>query len=289
MPINREPHIYSGYVISMIGQTAGQRVDMDFKNAQACVACGTHRWEDDETDMPLGLQAEIDAREAARLAQEESDRIHNAKLKAEREAKDAAAAKSVDAILLDKARKIGIAKVDESLYLTAPFPAVTAFTREFLDSDDENSPISIVDGTEGDVQAGDIVMNLSNAIGRYRPLSEADGVIVAQLQEAMQPEVNVPADWREMSHLQTIPLAKLIRGNGGKMTKADATAILDEWTKPDDQVPVDETAEENTGAQTERQGTDAVDGFKDKDGNAITPAERADEAAKQFAADQEND
>lgn len=81
MPINREPAIYQGYVISQIGQSAGQPVEMEFKNAQNCVISGTHRWADDPTDMSLALQAEIKAREQAEADQVEADRIHNAKMK----------------------------------------------------------------------------------------------------------------------------------------------------------------------------------------------------------------
>jgi hypothetical protein len=81
MPINREPPIYQGYVISQIGQSAGKEVTMDFKNAQNCVMSGTHRWADDETDMSLALQAEIKAREDALAAQVEKDRIHNLEMK----------------------------------------------------------------------------------------------------------------------------------------------------------------------------------------------------------------
>lgn len=81
MPVNREPHIYQGYVISQIGQSAGGPVEMDFKNAQNCVSSGTHRWADDPTDMSLALQAQIAEREKAEADQVEADRIHNEEMR----------------------------------------------------------------------------------------------------------------------------------------------------------------------------------------------------------------
>ena len=81
-PVNREPRLYQGYVISQIGQQRGNRVYLEFKDAQNCVMSGTHRWADDET--PVREKAETDAlakEEAARIA---ADAAHNAAMKAAR-------------------------------------------------------------------------------------------------------------------------------------------------------------------------------------------------------------
>lgn len=85
MPVNREPHIYQGYVISQIGQSAGKPVEMDFKTAQNCVPTGTHRWADDETGMSVALQQKIEAREQEIIEQVEADRLHNEEMRRQRE------------------------------------------------------------------------------------------------------------------------------------------------------------------------------------------------------------
>lgn len=74
MPRLKEPKIYTGEVISMIGRNAGKRVPMDYVAAQSNVAAGTARWVDDDTPMPRQVSAEIASREAERKAEIQSDR-----------------------------------------------------------------------------------------------------------------------------------------------------------------------------------------------------------------------
>lgn len=284
MPVNREPRIYQGYVISQIGQSAGARVDMEFKNAQACVMSGTHRWADDETDMPLGLQAEIDKRKADDAARVEADRVHYEKRKADAEA---AAGKSVEALIAAKARPIVMAKAGDDVYLARPFPKVTSFDQAFIESKEAEGYVAIGEG--GDID-GDIILKVKNAIARYRPLQFLDDgnmvVITAELVDATQPEVDIPVNWREMSHLQTIPLAKRIRVTTEKMTKVEAEAILEEWMKVDVEPEAEAPAApvvHKPGEGPEAGNRDEKPFSKDADGNELTPEQKAALDAQKFA------
>lgn len=283
MPVNREPHIYQGYVISMIGQNRGQPEDMEFANAQACVMSGTHRWADDPTDLPNGVRVELARREAEDAASREADRIHNEEMRRQREA---ATVESVQAALYAKARPFAITKEDGKLYLASPFPDISAFSKELLD-DDESGIVSIIEGTDGEVVEGDIVMTFENAMARYRPVGEYRGDVIAELVESMQPDVDIPDNWRELGHRQTIPLAKAIRGTSGSMKKADAEAILEKWTNVYDPVPVDAPAEEvqpKPGEGPEAGNRDQKPFSQDADGNPLTAEEKAALDAQRFAA-----
>lgn len=110
MPINREPPIYQGYVISMIGQQLGQQIEMAFKDAQNCVMSGTHRWADDETDMPNAARMIIADREAAEAAEREADAKHNAEM---RRLAAEPKIKSIEALLAEKAASDALVDIPE--------------------------------------------------------------------------------------------------------------------------------------------------------------------------------
>lgn len=280
MPVNREPHIYQGYVISQIGQQLGQEVYMDFKNAQNCVMAGTHRWADDPTDMSNVVRMQIADNDAALAAQVEADRLHNEKLK--REAEEAAEAQAAAALAARYAniKSIEIRKIEgQGIFLTRPWPDETSFTAEVV----EDSPPGMVTEVwigEGDGAENFLDIKFANAEARYKVTGydEENGIFYAELLSASSPDVDIPANWRELSHLQLIPLAKKITGQDGSMKKAEAVEILEAWTKVDDQVRTEEPAQATEGQEGGQQENRDL-GFRDKSGNPTTPEARAQEAA----------
>lgn len=297
MPTNREPALYQGSVISMIGVNAGAEIVMDYKTAQGCVANGTARWIDDETDLPNHIKARVAERTAEEDAKAESDRLAM-------EAKANRGATNVAQLLAERADKICVGIYTDGdgkqvEYLMRPFPAVVAFTRDLMDAEPEMISVIFDEAGEGvdTSKNGDIIVKLSNGIARYRPIPEAetDDQIVAQLQEddVVQPEVDIPADWQKMSHLQLIPMAKNIRGTTASMKKAEAIAIIEEWTKTDDQVSIDpaDNASGEGGTQTEGQGKSQAPNPEqgNRDQREFDPAAAADKAAADLAHDKEND
>lgn len=307
-PFNREPRMYQGYIISLIGQSAGSRVDMEFKNAQACVSSGTHRWADDETDISPALQSQIDDRAKLEEANRESDAIHNQRMREmgmmPNQIDDKGkivlptggatgvtgpSGTSVADTLAAQAQAIHIIKVGDSLYLARPFPQVAAITTDLLYWGD-GIVEEITDGDGDDVEVGDILITFENGVARYRPMdgNKDDDMVVAMLMQKEEPEVDIPADWREMSHLQTIPMAKLIRGGSkDSMKKPDAMAIIEEWIKTDDQILPEGSGEQPITDPRDPNHPEAgnrdKEGFKDEHGNSITAEEKARLDAEKFA------
>lgn len=260
MPVNREPLVYPGYVISKMGNNAGEQEEMPYKVAQGCVSSGTHRWHDDETDMPVHVQAIIDDRAKTQAEIDEANAKHNAEMRAQREASES---KSVDELLASKARPIYFASVDDKTYLARPFPDLAVFDASIERAD------------------GKIFIVASNALAEYKVVSETETSVIAELVSAELPDVDIPDDWRDKNALQLAALGKKVRATSDKMKAEEARAILEEWTKQDDPVSAEIGNEGGEGAG-EQKGTDAVNEFKDKDGNQISPEQRAKEAEQEF-------
>lgn len=286
MPLNREPRIYQGYIISHIGQNAGEKEFMELKNAQACVASGTHSWADDETAISPALQAKINDREAEILRQREADALYFQKMKEE----EGKPAKSVEALLASNAGRITVSVVfpiendttSKLTYLARPLPHLVAIDVGVLETMQPNVDMN---------EVGEIVLTFENAKARYSVVSNDGDAILAKLEEADQPEVDIPANWREMSHLQKIPMAKAIRRTSGSMKKVEAEAIIEEWTRTDGQDPeITDGAEKpvHGGAGSEAGNRDTK-GFQDEDGNPITAEEKARRDAAKFAAGEDDD
>lgn len=277
MPINREPRIYQGYVISQIGQSAGKRVDMEFKVAQSCVSSGTHRWADDETDLPSHVQARVNEAEVARQRQIENDALHFKGLQ-EGEQRDPADVEAMAA----RARPLRVSVTASEgnpearhYFLAAPLPPVLAVDFGVLETIKPEVDINDV---------GEIVITFENAKARYQVVSRDDDIYIAELVESDQPNVDIPDDWRDLHHLTLIPLAKTIRRTKDSMTKDEAVAVIEEWVKSDDQVSEfegDGASQQGANAGTDG-GTDEADKFKGTDGTPISAEERARQAAQDF-------
>lgn len=259
-PAPREPAIYSGFVISHIGQSAGQRVPMDFKVAQSCVASGTHAWEEDETPLGKNLKAEIESREAEKAAQEAADREHYEKLKS--------GTTSVTEALINSAKPVHWQEEDGRIYLARPFPNVVMVEYDMLEKSE--------DGKTFDLTA-------ANAIATYEIVEDLGGVVVGVLKETDQFDEVIPADWRDRHFLQNIAAAKKIRGmeQGDSLRRPEAEAIIEEWIKADDQI------RENPGGGETEEARGGEDGKRIKNGEHAENGdedgrERAKEAEKEF-------
>lgn len=271
----KEPHIYSGYVKSLIGLTAGNRVPMDLKVAQGLVSMGQAAWDDDETPLGKSLQGAIDAtaaeRERIRLEDDEIGKV--------------AKAQSVEALLTATARPIHITTgEDGKIYLARPFPRIAIVTKE--------EGMSIMGEAFAIVAQPDhseesqTRISFENASAVYKVIDVSEERIVLEGVEADQFEGEIPADWRELHHLKYIPIAKEIRRTpDGESMKADqARAVLEEWTKQDDQIPVDH-ANAIDGGVRKGEGEDAGNRLPGADAEA---AKKAEEDAKNLGTEDDN-
>lgn len=261
MPVNREPHIYPGYVISQISKNAGEQEVMPYHVAQSCVSSGTHRWPDDETDLPNHVQAMITERVQTQAEIDAANAEHNAKLRAEREAAEAEA----QALASARAGKpIVFIVVDGKTYLARPFPSTAIFEKDTPQTD------------------GVISVTAENALADYKIVDDQGEVIVAELLSEQLPDVDIPDDWRDKAPLQLTAMAKKIRATKEPMKADEARAILEEWTRKDDPVSVDAPAGEGKEIP-DTENRNKSDVVVDAEGKPLlSPEERAQEAAKQF-------
>lgn len=255
---------YSGFVISMIGVHAGQRIAMDYGVAQASVISGTARWEDDETALPRVLSGVIDERKA--LIDNNGHQQTDVPV-------------SVEAALRDSARPIWVGQTVSEVsgketivrYTLRPFPAVTRIDNQLLGEDAPENDIIVKN------EDGTISFVFNNAMATYSVVDVGDTDTLLQLEEAEQYEGEIPADWRDRSHLVNIPVAKQIRSHDGKMTKIEAEAIIEEWTKSDDTVqPEGQAGSETLGED----GQQPQDGIRNVNGNQADPDKGGDPAEK---------
>lgn len=257
MPVSKEPKIYSGFVISMIGQQRGQRIPMNFKTAQSCTSAGTHRWEDDESPIDKGIKQEIEA-DAARKEQERlADEEHYRKLKEEG---DAAAA-----------QKINIVNEGDQLFLARPFPKIAVIPFNLIQLDED----------------GLVEITLANAAAKYEQSEMLeDGAVIGNLKELVdQFQGEIPEDWRNSHFLANISLAKQIRGldKGDSLKRPAAEAIIEEWTKTDDQGSL----RIETGSGEGEGGTDVKEGEGNRiEGATEDAAQRSKEKEKEFLDDE---
>lgn len=266
---------YSGFVISLIGVHRGQRIPMAYGVAESNVSAGTAAWEGEEegvTAVALDktLDAVITAERKAILDQQEADRID-----AENKAKTP---KNVEEVVRANAKAIMIGQTIDAdgkqhYFLQRPLPNVTLVVPELLSGDFPNVVVVHDDGT--------ITFTMENAKATYSIIEATDDDILMQLEEAEQPEVVVPADWREKSHLVTIPLAKAIRAHTGKMTKVESDAILEEWTKGYDQVS-DDSGSAGDNTETPVGEGEQQNGDDNGGGQTKTPEEIAAEQEAKF-------
>lgn len=260
MPVNREPTIYQGYVISQISRNAGEKEEMPYAVAQSCVSGGTHRWADDETDMPNHVQDLITTRETEQKELDEANAKHNAEQRAIREAAEKEAAGSAG-------RPIVFIAVGDKVYLARPFPDTALFQK-------------------GDVEPveGFITVTTENALADYKVVGETETALIAELLSQETPDVDITDDWRDKKPMQLAAMAKKLRGTKESMKADEARAILEEWTKKDDQVSVDPA----DGAQGEGQKPDTENRNQgnvpqvDNDGKPVLdPEARAQQAARE--------
>lgn len=259
--------LYSGFVISTIGQNAGKRIPMPFHIAQSNVAAGTARWDVNETPVPRVVTekvAEREAKEAELAARAEKRRL------------DLAGGDSVTAAMRDSAKHMTFVSVlyeidgvpSRFAYLARPFPKIALADEELVD-DGEGGLLKRSDD-------GGFTLSLANATARYSKIEDR----LYSLTEWTSPEVDIPADWRDLHHLKIIAMAKAIRGATApaSMPKADAIAIIEEWIK-DDSVREDQPA---AGLETGRpsEGSEAGNSL-DPDGSQARA--RAAEKAIEFA------
>lgn len=272
MPQHRnEPPIYSGSVISMIGNDAGKPLLMPYKVAQGMVASGQARWEDDPSPMPRQLSGEIAARAAAEEASRLADIEHNKRLKEQ--------GPPVDDAVRDAARKIVFTETPEGVYIARPLPRFARFAFELLD-DKLTDDIIIFDENV-------VTLSVNNATAEYRVLERDDTSALTELVLADQPDVEIPEDWRDRHFQTNIAAARKIRAldSNVSMTKDDAEAIIAEWVRTDDPV----STEVASGAPTNEQGR-VLDGNhrgnagKDEDGADLSAEEIARRKAEEFAA-----
>lgn len=285
----KEPTIYSGYVIMMIGQDAGKRIPMDYAAAQSCVVSGTARWEDDTSPVDKALKAEVERRAVERQAEIDADAERNRKLKE--------APASVDDALIATAGRIALVDVEEEsgtkTYLARPFPVVAYFLEEFLaDGHPASEFIAVIDddGNNNDgVEDGDIVFSVENGIARYREIARRDGLVYAELKEVAQPEVEIPDDWRDRHFLTNMSAAKAIRAldNKAKMKKDEAEAIIEGWVSTDDPIRAEEPAPGKETNENGRilDGNHEGSGAKDENGQEISAEEAARRKAQEFLND----
>lgn len=265
MPVNREPRIYQGYVISQISRNAGEKEEMEFGNAQICVSSGTHRWADDESDMPNHVQALIADREAKQAETDAANSELNARLRAEREEQERLAG-------LNQIGAIHFTKVGELIYLARPFPDTAGFTKEIVEPTD-----------------GIISVTTENALADYKIVRETDDLYIGDLLYQQLPEVDIPADWRDKAALQLTAMAKKIRGTKESMKADAAKAIIEEWTKTDDQVSVGEFGEGKPEVPDTENRTKS-DVTVDTEGKPVlSPEERAKQAEKEGLEDDKSD
>lgn len=299
MPNHRnEPAIYSGSVMMMTGpaQQLGTMVETPYKVAQGLVASGQARWEGDKTPMPRHIAQIIRERDQKRERQIAEDAAIHAAKQAERDGVDqgepAQNAEGMSAVGLLHVRQRG-----DRIYLARPFPKTFELTPEIISGEDT--------GADGVYSQADnmIAVRLANANAIYANVAiEGDAFIYAELREKTEPEVEIPADWRDLGHLQQIPLAKKLLGLDGKesMKKVEAIEILEDWTKgADDPVSTDDAG--GTGSEPARNENGRVlDGNHEgpkkegEDGKPLTgeggnpavvktPAQIAKEAERRFA------
>lgn len=278
-----EPHVYSGFVIAMMGPNTGERVPMPFKVAQSNVSSGMARWEDDdETSIDKGVAGKLAAVEAEKVALTEADRLAN-------EAAKNGRVKSVEQLLADRARPIHFfTNNDEDgtkrVNLGRPFPPVAIIDYSTLPGD-LPQPDGLV--YEHRMQGDDdryVSITLPNARAIYKVIEEREEgrVLLLELTEADQFDEPIAADWRNRNHLFYIPIAKAIRRSDDSMKKDEAIAIIEEWTKADDQVRVDASRE----ATPKGEGPDA--GNRDQNPDGGDPAQKAVENEKAFAGGDDN-
>ncbi len=286
MPINREPLVYPGYVISQISRNAGERETMDYHVAQSAVASGTHRWHDEEADMPNHVQELINKRESDQAELDRANAEHNARLRAERdESEKEQAAQNTPP---DDRAPIRIRKIGDDLYLARPFPATAIFDKAAIDA--PNSPFT----SEEDGDNNNVVVKLANAEATYRLKASDETSLLTELLSSTSPDVDIPEDWREKRALQLTNIAKKILGTTRPMTGLEAIAIIEEWTKVDDTVQTEADAGANQQPQPadpakeaenngERGNAADPNAFKNEQGQVVTPEERAQEAARRLA------
>lgn len=293
MPNHRtEPLIYTGRIMMMTGpaQQLGTLVEIPYKVAQGLVASGQARWEDDETPMPRHTAQIISERdEKIERDTAEADAISAAR-KAAREGTDQdAPATTSDAV--PSVGQIHVRQRGDRIYLARPFPKAVEITPEIISGEDA--------GADGVFASADnmIVVRFANANALYANVAlEGDIFVYAELREANEPEVEIPADWRELGHLQMIPLAKKVLAvdSKEKVSKADAIEILEDWTKgADDPVQTNDAGGTGDGTARNENGR-TLDGNhegpkkEDEHGKPIegavkSPEEIAKEAEQKFA------
>lgn len=191
----KEPDVYSGFVISTIGIYRGKRIPMIYKDAQAAVASGTARWEDDETPMPKNLALEIKAAEDKRQAEIEADAEHAKKHKA-------GEGESIIDMLRAAAMPIDLAyegEGDDAVYLASPLPEVTLIDK-----------VHAYEGFPLNVEGQNVELTVANATAFYKIEWEDDTHYLCTLGESEVPDVEIPEDWRERNHLANIAAAKKI-------------------------------------------------------------------------------
>lgn len=298
MPNHRnEPTIYSGSIRMMTGPVSqlGTLVETPYKVAQGLVASGQARWEDDDTPMPRHIAQIIRERDEKREIEVAEDAAIHAARQAEREGIDqeppAEDSEGIAAVGLLHVRQRG-----DRIYLARPFPKTFELTPEIISGEDK--------GADGVYSQADnmIAVRLANANAIYANVAiDGDAFIYGELREKTEPEVEIPADWRELNHLQIIPMAKKVLGvdSKEKMSKADAIEILEDWTKgADDPVPTNDAG--GTGGPPRNENGRILDGNHEgpktegEDGKQIlgedgkpavvkTPEEIAKEAEQRFA------
>lgn len=265
----KAPQIYSGYVTSLIGLTAGQSIPMEFKVAQGLVASGQAAWDDDETALGRQLQGTIDSRAAEIAAAKAADDQHGKTMKA----------KSVEDMLASAARPIHIAKGEGGkVYLARPWPKVAIVTKDDGEAILGGETFSML-AKPDDSQERTVGISLANAGAHYKWLDGNEERIILEGISADQFEGEIPADILDKAHLVYIPIAKEIRRtpDGESMKAVDAQAIIEEWMKQDDQVSIDAAPVGGEGVK-KGEGEDA--------GNRLPGAN--DEAAKQAEIDAKN-
>ena len=288
MPQHREePRIYSGKILMLDGSQMGELVPTPYIVAQGLVASGQARWEGDETPLPRHTAAVIAERRRKREEETAADDAHFAAKQAA-EAGESLTPKTMQPGDVAGARPLYIAEYPDShVVILRPFPQRVEMSRELVENDDDNVVIKRVEDR--------VQMTFANASALYQIVAENEEFVYAELLESTMPEVEIPNDWRERNHLVNIGAAKKLMALDSKMNKADAVAVIEEWTKVDDTIP----AEKQSAEQRNENGR-ILDGnhegpkTEDKDGKPIegeakTPAQIAEEAERKFAEDEGSD
>lgn len=272
MPHNqREPRPYGGTVISLIGNSYGQEITMDFAAAQSNVAAGTAKWVQDKSPLSP-TQARV-----AKERQAFAGPLNPVKTP-----------KSVDEALRSAAQPVRVIAVqrdmDEApkISLARPFPQVAIVHRSLISDGSQNYVRQDEDGT--------IVFDVENGRARYNVAIDGDAEIILELEEAEQPEVDVPADWRELHHFKKVAIAKQIRGTKDNMSSAQAEAAIEDWTSTDDQVRTDESGEAGAGekeTEEEREARREQEAGNQQDPGGQEARERSRQAEAEFVNDGE--